>query len=424
MLLRELFYRENTQPADDSMEKYGRPFNHPEHLVFFKGSKGTIEALNHFKEIATEQEGATTVRGKWDGNPQIYWGREVANGPLILAGHNQWSRGVKGDSKKAVYDFIANQSGKATTPQEVKQRRQFAINFSNLYPIFDAATPKDFVGFVYADSLFGVDPSLDKELIEMEGYPRGVWTFAPNPNSNTRYYVDADPTKSELGGRIARAKVMVVGHAKFDRYGAGVKDQQPIDDFVMFINEDDEINVGRVEYVMTNPGLLGLPGSEYSMEYAEDDKPVIVRMYEEEDGAWEEKPYVVYHRMSEVVKIESLSVSVDMVMEMGSSNSEIPATPQQSDLENMYQVQIGKAEKPNYEDFIKPRRGGSEPSNPKLYARVVQAAKDKFDVYPSAVANSWVVQEYKRRGGTYKSESKSTTKSIWGGAFDPLTLEK
>ena len=195
-------------------------------------------------------------------------------------------------------------------------------------------------------------------------------------------------------------------------------------DFVMFINEDDEINVGRVEYVMTNPGLLGLPGSEYSMEYAEDDKPVIVRMYEEEDGAWEEKPYVVYHRMSEVVKIESLSVSVDMVMEMGSSNSEIPVTPQQSDLENMYQVQIGKAEKSNYEDFIKPRRGGSEPSNPKLYARVVQAAKDKFDVYPSAVANSWVVQEYKRRGGTYKSESKSTTKSIWGGAFDPLTLEK
>jgi len=195
-------------------------------------------------------------------------------------------------------------------------------------------------------------------------------------------------------------------------------------DFVMFINEDDEIEVGRVEYVMTNPGLLGLPGSEYSMEYAEDDKPVIVRCYEEEDGAWSEEEYVYYVRMSEVVKIESLSVSVEMVMEMGSSNSEIPATPQQSDLENMYQVQIGKAKKPNYEDFIKPRRGGSEPSNPKLYAIVVQAAKDKFDVYPSAVANSWVVQEYKRRGGTYKSESKSTTKSIWGGAFDPLTLEK
>jgi hypothetical protein len=123
-----------------------------------------------------------------------------------------------------------------------------------------------------------------------------------------------------------------------------------------------------------------------------------------------------------------------MVMEMGSSGTGIPATPEQSDMENMYNVQIGKAEntedemekakKPNYGEMIQPRRGGSTPSNPQLYARVVQAAKDKFDVYPSAVANSWVVQEYKRRGGTYKSDSQSTTKSIWDGSFNPKGLIK
>jgi len=205
-------------------------------------------------------------------------------------------------------------------------------------------------------------------------------------------------------------------------------------DFVMYVGEDDENMVGRVEYVMTNPGLLGLPGSEYSMEYMENDKPVIVREYEEEDGAWEEKSYVSYHRMSEVIRIESLSVSVEMVMEMGSSGTGIPAMPGQSDMQNMYDVQIGKSEdkedemekakKPNYGEIIKPRRGGSTPSNPKLYARVVQAAKDKFDVYPSAVANSWVVQEYKRRGGTYKSDMPSTTKSIWDGSFNPRGIEK
>jgi hypothetical protein len=251
-------------------------------------------------------------------------------------------------------------------------------------------------------------------------------------------------------------------------------------DFVMFINEDDEIKVGRVEYVMTNPGLLGLPGSEYSMEYAEDDKPVIVRMYEEEDGAWEEEEYVVYYRMSEVVKIESLSVSVDLIVEMGSSDSGIPETDSET-LMAMYDAQIGKvtksmyrvdannagcsgnfavideegdiegcfetreqanafmetknkeeqmdnaedimemdkAKKPNYGEIIQPRRGGSEPSNARLYTRIIQEAKDKFDVYPSAVANSWVVQEYKRRGGTYKSE-KEITKTIWDGSmFDP-----
>jgi hypothetical protein len=194
-------------------------------------------------------------------------------------------------------------------------------------------------------------------------------------------------------------------------------------DFVMYIGEDDKNMVGRVEYVMTNPGLLGLPGSEYSMEYIENDKPVIVREYEEEDGAWEEKAYVTYHRMSEVIKIESLSVSVDLVVEMGSTDSGIPETDSET-LMAMYDAQIGKAEKPNYGEIIQPRRGGSTPSNPKLYARVVQAAKDKFDVYPSAVANSWVVQEYKRRGGTYKSESKSTTKSIWDGSFDPKGFTK
>ena len=207
-------------------------------------------------------------------------------------------------------------------------------------------------------------------------------------------------------------------------------------DFVMFVHEDDGIMAGRIEYVMTNPGLLGLPGSEYSMEYSEDDKPVIVRAYKQEDGAWEEQAYVFYYRMSEVKKIESLSVSVDMVIEVGSNGTGIPSTPQQSDLENMYAVQVSKsynsdmedemkkAKKPNYSEIIKPRSGGSTPSNPKLYATVVQAAKDKFDVYPSAVANSWVVQEYKRRGGTYKSE-KQITKGIWnGGIFDPRDLIK
>ena len=62
---------------------------------------------------------------------------------------------------------------------------------------------------------------------------------------------------------------------------------------------------------------------------------------------------------------------------------------------------VTKAKKPDYYQMIKPRKG--EPANKELYARIVAEAKRKFDVYPSAVANAWVVQEYKRRGGKYKS---------------------
>ena len=243
MLLRELFFREAAS-ADDSMEKYGRAFNHPEHLVFFKGSAGTLEALNHFKEMTSEKKGKTSIRRKWDGNPQVYWGREEKNGPLILAGHNQWSRGVKSASPDSVYDFIANQSGKPKTPEEQQKRNQFAQNFANLYPLFDAATPKDFVGFVYADSLFGVDPALDKTYDKpTKEYPAGIWSFAPNPKSRTTYHVDGG---SDLGKRVAQAKVMVVGHATFPSFGASDREQKPMDDFSMFNNTPGLIVQGPI----------------------------------------------------------------------------------------------------------------------------------------------------------------------------------
>jgi len=41
------------------------------------------------------------------------------------------------------------------------------------------------------------------------------------------------------------------------------------------------------------------------------------------------------------------------------------------------------------------------PKNKALYARVKAEAKRKFDVYPSAYANAWLVKTYKKRGGTY-----------------------
>ena len=47
------------------------------------------------------------------------------------------------------------------------------------------------------------------------------------------------------------------------------------------------------------------------------------------------------------------------------------------------------------------------PTNPELYARVKAEAKAKFDVYPSAYANAWLVREYKKRGGGYRVVNKS-----------------
>jgi len=44
------------------------------------------------------------------------------------------------------------------------------------------------------------------------------------------------------------------------------------------------------------------------------------------------------------------------------------------------------------------------PTDTDLYARVKDEAKKKFNVYPSAYANAWLVREYKKRGGGYHVE--------------------
>ena len=156
---------------------------------------------------------------------------------------------------------------------------------------------------------------------------------------------------------------------------------------------------GVVEHIMVEGGTLGTPGSEYALESMPPENPAMsVRIYKKEDSNWEPTAYSIgmMYKDAEVVDIEDSSMKSEVAMAM-------------------YDSSIGKAKKPNYAEIIKPRSGGSAPSNPKLYARVVQAAKDKFDVYPSAVANSWVVKEYKRRGGTYKSEKELGSDNFWNG---------
>ena len=163
---------------------------------------------------------------------------------------------------------------------------------------------------------------------------------------------------------------------------------------------------GVVEHIMVEGGTLGTPGSEYALESMPPENPAMsVRIYEEEDGKWEPTAYSI-GMMYKDAKIADIN-NHNMQEDREEMDSEVAMA--------MYDSSIGKAKKPNYGEMIQPRRGGSTPSDPKLYARVVQAAKDKFDVYPSAVANSWVVQEYKRRGGTYKSEKEITSDNFWNG---------
>jgi|LakMenEpi08Jun12_1017391.scaffolds.fasta_scaffold00135_5 hypothetical protein len=234
-------------------------------------------------------------------------------------------------------------------------------------------------------------------------------------------------------------------------------------DFVMGMTSEGVVH-GVVEHIMVEGGTLGTPGSEYALESMPPENPAMsVRIYKEKDGKWEPTAYSIgmMYKDATVADINNHNMDSEVAIAMYDSSigksedyySDDEDMDKWSNIEKKCWVgytqrgmkdkggrmvpncvpvgkseemedEMEKAKKPNYGEMIQPRSGGSTPSNPKLYATVVQAAKDKFDVYPSAVANSWVVQEYKRRGGTYKSESQSTTKTIWNGSFDPKGLVK
>jgi len=190
-------------------------------------------------------------------------------------------------------------------------------------------------------------------------------------------------------------------------------------DMVMGPHED-EIVIGRIVHVMTD-GMLGYPGSEYSLMASAEEPAVLVQLFEMEDGGLDETEYFMGFKASDLMAMPSMEENVGMDKSMDDSTEE--ETMEEDDQMNkeyqgcgcptckalnvdcpncpVCQAEMNKKD-PNYREMIKPRSGGSTPSNPRLYARIVQEAKDKFDVYPSAVANGWVVQEYKRRGGTYK----------------------
>ena len=186
-------------------------------------------------------------------------------------------------------------------------------------------------------------------------------------------------------------------------------------DFVMGSTSEGMVH-GVVEHIMVEGGTLGTPGSEYALESMPPENPAMsVRIYKEEDGKWEATAYSIgmMYMDAKVADInnhmmEDDSEEMDSEVAMAMYDSSIGKSEEMED-------EMEKAKKPNYGEMIQPRSGGSTPLNPKLYARVVQAAKDKFDVYPSAVANSWVVQEYKRRGGTYKSQKELGSDNFWNG---------
>lgn len=212
MFVRGLFVRSNILVFKLS-QQLGRTFNHLEDLVFLYGSQGAIEALDHLADI-NSASGSNSIRFKWDGGSQVFWGREEPYGKLILATHNSWQKHVKSYSSEDMFQFI-------TQNNATIERVCFAEQFANLYPLLDKVTPLECVGFYYADVMYLSRP-------ELHGTD---YVFFPNKKSKTSYIVSKT---SKLGERISKSQVFLAGHAYFATFGAKEQYQDPAVSFTHF----------------------------------------------------------------------------------------------------------------------------------------------------------------------------------------------
>ena len=104
-------------------------------------------------------------------------------------------------------------------------------------------------------------------------------------------------------------------------------------------NTKEGVVYGMVEHIMVEGGTLGTPGSEYALESMIPDNPAMsVRIYEEEDGAWEPTAYSIGMMYLDAKKLETLEGSqMTSEIEMAMYDSQIGKTDDSMMPTNTYQ---------------------------------------------------------------------------------------
>jgi hypothetical protein len=177
----------------------GVRIEHPEDLVFDRGSAGIDTAIQGIERTAQQPTSATV---KWDGKPAIIFGRNP-KGEFVLTDKGGFlkSGGVGlATSPKQMSDVLSQRRGGG--------REELAQLYADLWPVIKKATPNNMQGYLQADLLF--HPQKPYELKD------GKYVFTPN---TVTYRVDAN---SEIGKKIGDSSFGIVIHSKIAEPGADV----------------------------------------------------------------------------------------------------------------------------------------------------------------------------------------------------------
>ena len=159
--------------------KVGREFQHVEDLVYIDGPAGAKHAIERLRDLASGQHKAEI---KWDGSPVVIFGRDES-------GSFHFGDKFAKNNITSPEELYALYLGRNKDPSE--ERLAFAKGMSELYGLYEQATPKDFRGYVEASLLYKDTPPLNKN---------NEYEFMPN---TVKYFVDKN---SDIGKRMGSSK--------------------------------------------------------------------------------------------------------------------------------------------------------------------------------------------------------------------------
>ena len=199
---------------------------HLEDYVFREGTAGVKKAL---AIVDAFKQDSKTASVKWDGKPAVVFGRKPDSGEFVLTDDSGFGAvGYDGlfTSTRAIANNLSQRDANAAAKGNLANRVQTLLpTYQTVWPLLEAATPKNFRGYVKGDLLYWGKtdqplPATEQEIVPGVVYQSaGLLVFRPN---TVTYRI---PATSTLGKQITNSDVGVAIHTMYEDAGT---EKQPL----------------------------------------------------------------------------------------------------------------------------------------------------------------------------------------------------
>lgn len=188
-----------------------------EDLVFQAGLRGAQQAVKIIRDAAANSREYVTI--KWDGSPAVIFGRKPDGTFVLTDKAGATAVGYEGlaTSPEQMARIMAQRDRDAAAKGKPANRVETLLPvYQELWPYLEAATPKNFRGYLKGDLLYSsADPVK---------YDAGNLVFQPNKHDGILYRI---PETSPLGQQIKDSKIGLAIHTYMEDPSAA---EQPITD--------------------------------------------------------------------------------------------------------------------------------------------------------------------------------------------------